>query len=520
MAPGFLLAPLFGGLLGACATAPAYRPPPVEVPSAFREPAVRGAAGYGAGEGSVAAHLGAADSEAPGDPDASGGEPVDPDAPGAIAPDPLEAWQALGDTTLTRLAREALSANHDLRAAEARVRGVRAARREAAFDLAPTVRFSGGYTRQRLSSAAFPLEGGSFPDREVSFPDQDVWDGGLDGSWELDVFGRVRGNVRARGALVAATREAARDVQVSLLAELARAYFDLRGAQERLAVARRNAENQRRTLEVTREQLDAGRGTAFDTERAQAQLSLTLASIPALEARAAAARHRIGVLVARPPATVAAELETTAGLPALPAEPSVASPDHVIGRRPDVAAAERRLAAEGALVGVARADYLPRLTVEGRAGFSASAFDGLGEDGTFRYGVGPVISWPAFDLGRVKARVDAARALESEAQARYARIVLRALEEVETALVRYRTARDRVERIEEAALASERAADLARLLFSEGGADFLQVLDAERTQLEAEDELARGRTEAATAYAALYEALGGAWGPADGEVRR
>ena len=408
------------------------------------------------------------------------------------------------DTTLTRLLNEAVRANLDVRAAEARVRGARATRSEVAFDLAPTVTFGAGYTRQRLSSATFPVGFGSFPD-------QDIWDGGFDASWELDLFGRVRRNVQARGAFVQVSKEDLRNVQVSLTAELARAYFELRGAQEQLTVAQRNGENQRRTLLVTRQRLEAGRGTAFDTERAQAQLSFTLASIPGLESRVRQAQYQIGVLVGRPPAAVAAELDQVAPLPALPATVTVASPDSVVRRRPDVAAAERQVAVERALVGAARAEYLPRLSLGGSAGYTAAEFDALGDSGTFRYAVGPIISWPALNLGRVKARVDVSRARESEAQALYTQTVLLALQEVEVSLVRYRTSRARVERIQDAAAASERAAELARLRFSGGVSDFLQVLDAERTQLEAQDQLAQSRTDAATAYAALYKALGGTW---------
>jgi NodT family efflux transporter outer membrane factor (OMF) lipoprotein len=236
-----------------------------------------------------------------------------------------------------------------------------------------------------------------------------------------------------------------------------------------------------------------------------------LASIPGLESRVRQAQYQIGVLVGRPPAAVAAELDQVAPLPAFPATVAVASPDSVVRRRPDVAAAERQVAVERALVGAAKADYLPRLTLGGSAGYTASAFDALGDGGTFRYAVGPIISWPALNLGRVKARVDISRARESEAQAQYTQTVLRALQEVEASLVSYRTSRARVERIQDAASASERAAELARLRFSGGVADFLQVLDAERTQLEAQDLLAQSRTEAATAYAALYKALGGTW---------
>jgi NodT family efflux transporter outer membrane factor (OMF) lipoprotein len=450
--------------------APGYRAPAVPVPAAFRE---------------------------------TRDTIVETPATLAALPDTVSS-QNVNDTTLARLLNEAARANLDVRAAEARVRGARSARTEAAFDLAPTVTFGGGYTRQRLSGATFPIGSGTFPD-------QDIWDGGFDASWELDLFGRVRRNVQAQGAFVAVSREDLRNLQVSLTAELARAYFELRGAQEQLTVAQRNAENQRRTLLVTRQRLEAGRGTAFDTERAQAQLSFTLASIPGLESRVRQAQYQIGVLVGRPPAAIAAELDRVAPLPAFPATVTVASPDSVVRRRPDVAAAERQLAVERALVGAAKADYLPRLSLGGSVGYSASEFDALGDRGTFRYAVGPIISWPALNLGRVKARVDISRARESEAQAQYNQTVLLALQEVEVSLVRYRTSRARVERIQDAAAASERAAELARLRFSGGVADFLQVLDAERTQLEAQDQLAQSRTDAATAYASLYKALGGTW---------
>ncbi|HYF39309.1 MAG TPA: TolC family protein, partial [Gemmatimonadales bacterium] len=218
-----------------CASAPGYRPSQVQLPSAFRE---------------------------------TRDTTVEVVTTGAAIP---VSWPDLGDTTLTRLIGQLARSNFDLRAAEERVRGARAARTEVALDLAPTVTFAGGYTRQRLAGASFPIGSGTFPD-------QDIWDAGFDASWELDLFGRVRRNVQAQGAFVGVTQEDLRNVQILLTAELARAYFDLRGAQEQLAVATRNAENQRRTLALTRERLEAGRGTAFDTERAQAQLSFTLAS--------------------------------------------------------------------------------------------------------------------------------------------------------------------------------------------------------------------------------------------------
>src|SRR5437762_507587 len=169
----------------------------------------------------------------------------------------------------------------------------------------------------------------------------------------------------------------------------------------------------------------------------------------------------------------------------------------------------RGAAAQGALVGAAKASYLPRLTIGASAGYAAPEFNAVGNQGTLRYVVGPVITWPALNLGRVKAEVDAAQAREEDARAQYSRVVLAALEDMETSLARYRSARLQVERLQEASAASKRAAALARLRFSEGITDFLQVLDAERTELEAQDRLAQGRIDAATAYAALYKAGGG-----------
>ncbi|HEX4600023.1 MAG TPA: TolC family protein [Gemmatimonadales bacterium] len=466
--------------LAGCASAPGYRSPAVAPPASF--------------QGMT-------------DPDRAAPAPFVATSPTPARPaDPTQGgsdyWAALGDSTLSRLIGEVVRANLDVRAARARVSAARSDRARSVLDLTPSATFVGSYSRQRLSTASFP---GAFG----VFPDQSVWDGGITASWDLDIFGRIRHSVQAQGAMVGVAEEELRDVQVSFTAELARAYFELRGAQEQLEVARRNAENQRHTFELTRQRLDAGRGSAFDTERAQAQLSSTLASIPAREAQVAAAQYRIGALVGRSPSEVARELEQPAPLPALPDVTSIGNPDVVVRERPDVAAAERLAAAQGALVGAAKANYLPRLTIGGSAGYAAPAFQTVGNQGTLRYVVGPVLTWPGLNLGRVKTEVDAAQAREDAARAEYSRVVLTALQDVETNLAQYRAARLGVERLQEASAASEHAAELARLRFKEGATDFLQVLDAQRTELEAQDRLAQGRTDAATAYAALYKAVGG-----------
>lgn len=425
-------------------------------------------------------------------------------------------WSTLGDSTLSRLVAQAVGANQDLLAAEARVRQARGQRRLAGFDFFPTVTTTGGYTRRRFSRA----EASGVPD---AFREQDFFDVGVDASWELDVFGRIRRTVAARAAFEASATEDARDVQVLVVSEVARTYFELRGAQTQLAVAQRNATNQRRTLQLTQDRLDAGRGTAFDRERARAQVNSTLATIPQLERRIASATFRLAVLLGRSPSTVAAELPelATAGQPpAVPQRAPVSTPADLLRRRPDVRSAERQLAAELALVGAARSEYLPTFSVFGAAGLNANVIDSLGKTGSGRFSVGPVISWPALNLGRVKTRVDIARARAAEARARYNQTVLRAQQEAEEALVTFDRAQSQLVFLREAADASGKGAELARLRFEGGVADFLQVLDAERTQLEAEDRLVQGRIAAADSYVGLYESLGGTMPEAAGDQRR
>jgi NodT family efflux transporter outer membrane factor (OMF) lipoprotein len=416
--------------------------------------------------------------------------------------DPGRFWQALGDTTLTRLIAVALDANRDVDAAEARIAAARAVRTEAALDLAPTITADAGYSRQRLASASMPGLTGSLPDR-------DIWEAGVQLSWELDLFGRNRNALQGRGALLDAAEEDVRGAQVIVAAEVARAYFELRGLEERLSVAERNAENQRSSLELTRNLLEAGRGTALDTERAQAQLSSTLAEIPALEAAIRAAQHRISVLLGRSPGAGDVVPPAAAQAFMLPADLALGNPEDAVRRRPDVRSAASRVAAQRSFVSAAKASYLPRIAIGGVAGYTASEFDALGSSGTPRYAIGPVISWPLFDIGRVKSGVDEARAHQREAAAEHQQAVLRAQEEVETSLASYRKSRERLRHLEEAAAASERATDLARLRFEEGGADFLEVLDAESRQLAAQDRLAAGRTEARAWLVAVYRAVGG-----------
>jgi outer membrane protein, multidrug efflux system len=474
--------PAFAGLLAACSS-PAYRAPEVPVPSTYSVSSVTSlpADARGASEDipTSAIHVST-----------------------ALASTPF--WSDLGDSTLTMLIREAQRANTDVRIAESRLTSARAARRLAAYDLVPTITGTGSTSRQQFSIAQTPGVASQLPTSQL-------WDVGFDASWEIDMFGRVGRTVKAQGALAESSQYGLEDVQVSVAAEVARTYFDLRGAQRQLAVSARNAVNQRKVVKLTEDRLAAGRGTAFDTERAKSVLYLTLATTPLLESQIALDRNRLAVLLGRAPNALPVAVLDTGPLLRLPDTLFVGSPDQLVHRRPDVLRAERQLAARSLFVGAARAEYLPRVTLAARAGYAATAADSLFKRGTSRLLVGPVVSFPLFDVGRVRQRVEVAQAGQEEAQATYNATVLQALEESEGSLVTYDRAHARLAILESAVRSSARAADLAQQRFEAGLTDFLQVLDAERTLLDAESQLTQGYTSAATALVAVYKAVGGTW---------
>src|SRR5258705_2778340 len=411
-------------------------------------------------------------------------------------------WTGFGDETLNQLVADSLAANTDLRIALAHVKEARAFNRESKFDLAPTMTTSGGYTKQRLSTQQSAAVFGR---------EQELYDAGFDASWELDLFGRVRRGVEASRAQAASAVASLRDAQVIVTAEVTRTYFELRGAQTQLEVAQANVLNQQETLKLTQVRLDAGRGTELDTSRAQAQLSTTLATVGPLEAAVARDMHRLSVLTGREPNALTDLLAPTKELPPLPAIAAVGAPARLLRRRPDIRVAERDLAGATARIGVAIGDLFPKVSFTGTVGYVAGNASALGDSGTDSYVIAPGISWAALDVGRVRARIAGARARNEAALARYDHTVLGALEETEDALVTHARARDRLAHVQQAAESSDTAARLARMRFQSGLVDCLQVLDAERTQLEAEDRLAQSRTDAATSLIAVYKALGGGW---------
>ncbi|MEG3192481.1 efflux transporter outer membrane subunit [Lysobacter sp. D1-1-M9] len=419
------------------------------------------------------------------------------------APD-TEFWRGFDDPLLTRLVEEALLSNHDLRMALTRIDRANALLRGARLERLPSVTATAGAGETRASADQLP----GFA-REAR--DGDSFEAAVVAGWELDLFGRLRRQVEAQGADARASAADLHALQVAIVGEVTRGYAELRGLQERLRVARENAENQRETLRLVEARLDAGRGAEFDRSRARAQLETTLSRVPGLQAQVATTMHRLAVLSGRMPGELVAQLEAPRPLPALPALLDPGAPGALLRRRPDVLAAEHRLHAANARIGIASADLFPRFTLGGLIGSHAVDRGALfGRDSETRL-LALGVDWSFLDIGRVRARIAAADADAEGALARYQQTVLFALEDTENALVRYARARAEDAHLQRAASDSARAAQLARIRFEAGAADLFEVLEAERTRLQAQDALAAGRTRSLTGAVAVYQALAGGW---------
>lgn len=418
------------------------------------------------------------------------------------APAQTEFWKQFDDPVLDSMVSDALTANYDLRIALGRLVQARALRNQSLFDLAPTVTASAGYSKQRTPAVENPF-GGPYITK--------LYDAGFDATWELDFFGGVRRGIQARNAELEGEVANLHDAQVSVIAEVARNYFELRGEQTQLAVARANVKNQQQVLGLAQAELQAGSGTDLDVARAQSQLSTTLSTIGPLEAAVSRSIHRLGVLTGRDPDALTGVLSAPHGLPPLPPIIPVGTPEELLRRRADIRAAERNVAASTALVGVAISNLFPKVTFTGSFGYAAAEPADFGSSGSRSYSIGPGITWAAFDLGRVRAQIAGARAGAVISLDQYHQTVLNALEETEDALVTHARERDQLRNAEDAARASATAAKLAQIRYKGGMVDFLSVLDAERTELQTEDALAQSRTAAATSLIAVYKALGGGW---------
>jgi outer membrane protein, multidrug efflux system len=423
-------------------------------------------------------------------------------------------WTAFNDPLLNSLVERAVRSNLDLRQAEARIREARASRAGTAAGEWPTVDVSSSYKRIRSSENAFAVspQGGGGPS---SFPggnlDQNFYQAGFDASWEIDVFGGVRRSVEAADATVEASVEDRRNVLVSLLGDVAKNYIDLRGFQRRIDVARANLKAQQDTVDLTRVRFQAGLASDLDVAQAEAQLNTTAAQIPTLESSLKQAAHRLDVLLGSQPGGLWDELSKETAIPNLPPEVLVGLPSELLRRRPDIRSAERQLAAATAQVGAATADLFPKFSLTGTAGLqSISASDWFTGRSRF-WSVGPTISWPIFDAGKIRANIEVKNAQQEQVLIQYEKTILTALEDVENSLVNYSREQARYRSLTEAVAANRRAVEMSNELYVKGLVDFLNVLENQRSLYASENDLAQSQATMASNLVSLYKALGGGW---------
>jgi outer membrane protein, multidrug efflux system len=412
--------------------------------------------------------------------------------------DPLW-WRLFDDPILEQLEQQSLDANHDIRAAVARLDQARAALTDAQLDRYPI-----GAVDASVDVRSQVIPGFSeTPVRTTTYR------AGLDAFWELDLFGAVRSSINAAGATANAFEASLDDARVMVAADVARQYFELRGLQQRLIVAERSLENQRETLRLTQVRRDAGAGEEQDVASAAASVAAVEASIPPLRAGIATLTYRLAVLTGQRPGELAVDLSPRSYAPLMTALP-LGDTSLLLRRRPDVRVAERRLAAATAREGIVAADLFPRVSISGFLGLLAGRGSLFGRSDSRAWAVTPALSWAGLDFGSARARLRGAEASTRETLAVYEQTVLRAIEEADAALTDYREDQERLGRLMEQASQSSRAAELARVRYREGLSDFLALLDAERTQLAAEDAVAGAEANVFTGAVRVYQALGGA----------
>jgi outer membrane protein, multidrug efflux system len=421
-------------------------------------------------------------------------------------------WQSFDDPILNQLVAQALSSNLDEEIALARVREERAYVVISRAGLFPSVDTSGSYTRQRYS-ANTPF--GFFP--QLLPRDENIYEAGFDASWELDVFGGIRRGVEASKADLAASIENSRDVRVTLLAEAARDYVEVRALERRIQIAKANSRDQSESLRLAQARFEQGFAPELDVFQARSLLETTQAQVPELESELAQTVHRIGVLLGREPDALQAELSDVAPIPGI-ADPDAIEvripaglPSDLLRRRPDIRAAERQIAAATARVGVATADLYPKFSITGTAGLESISVSDFFFGTSRMWQAGPTMTWPIFEGGRIRAYIEVRNAQEEQALLSYRKTVLIALAEVEDALVAYAKERTRHQALAASAEDFKRSQLLALDRYEEGYDTYLDVLEAQRSLYNAQDSLAQSDQQTIDDLIAIYKALGGGW---------
>jgi NodT family efflux transporter outer membrane factor (OMF) lipoprotein len=423
-----------------------------------------------------------------------------------------EWWKTFGDPLLDQLMDRAAAANLDIRKAAARLTEAEAMRNGSRSALLPSLdsdttatRLRGGFNQGvvRVPRAPGAPPSGAF----VSPFETSVLSSGFNMRWELDVFGGLRKTLNASKADVKAADEYVRDVRVLVRAEVARNYVELRGTEEQMAIVRANVVAEKDLLDLIRSRAEAGLASELDVERQVTQLSAVNAVLPDLDAQRLHAIHRISVLLGEEPSALLAELQAPAHALTVPAVP-LAVPGEVLKRRPDVRRAEAQITAAYARAGAARSDLYPKFVITGLSGRQSTDVSGLTLGAGNFFSVGPGITLPIFNAGRIRSKIAVQDAQLTEAVRSYEQDVLAALEETENAFVSRDRAEQRRRFLEVGVTAAKRSIEMAEDLYLHGLSDFLTVLDAQRQKFQVERELSSSNTAVLRNTIALYKALG------------
>ncbi len=436
---------------------------------------------------------------------------------GAAAAEPAPRWWlAFGDEELDRLIEAGVAASPSIAMAQARLRQARAALQVARANELPNTGVSAAYLRAHNLTGALAGasgQGSGSSQGAGSLNDLDLYALGFDATWEIDFFGAHRRAAEEAAAAAQGSRASLADTQVSLTAEIAEAYVELRDAQQRLELTERSIDIEQRLVELMQLRRAGGTATELDVARLTNQLDNTRATLGSLRSGVAQQLDRLAVLTAREPGALDADLAAVTATPPPPESVSVGDPAGLLRRRPDIAVAERRLAQETAAVGESTAALFPKVTLLGEIGFTALSPGALLDANSLSYVVAPVLQWTPWDFGRNRGRVSQARAARDEAEADYRRTVLAALDDAETALARFGEQRQTVRELAAARASAEHVYQLTEIRLRGGTASTMDLLDADSKRLQAQLSYEQALAQLSTDFIGLQKSLGLGWEP-------
>ncbi|QRK84549.1 efflux transporter outer membrane subunit [Pseudomonas granadensis] len=429
-------------------------------------------------------------------------------APSRAVSEPLNErwWEVFNDPQLSALTQRAVRSNLDLQLASSRLQQSRAARQVITAERYPNTAASGSYARKRNSGEGLNDPSGHNGDSAFN-----LWDAGFSASWELDFWGRVRRETEAADANLQVAENDRRGVLLTVLADTAQNYIQLRGVQNTRAVTEQNLDVARHSLKLSQLRLADGVATDLDVAEAAAQVAAIEARLPALEQRQAQLINAISLLMGEPPQALARELSTDAAVPQSPRQVAIGLPSQLAERRPDIRQAEARLHATTATVGVAEGDFYPRITLSGNLGSQAMQLSDFGSWGSRAFGIGPQFSLPLFDGGRLRGMLQLREEQQQEAAIAYQQTVLRAWHEIDDQLTAYNASQRRRDSLAEAVRQNQIALRTAQQQYVEGVSDFVNVLTVQSALLATQEQWVESSTGVSLAVVGLYKALGGGW---------